>query len=191
MIKKPSSWIVVLYDVPSEPSKLKVRVWREFKKLGAIYPQMSLCILPNSDETIVKLDKVSKLILLEGKFIKITTVELDKVEHNKLLQMYRKEREKQYDEIVEECEEFIDETNLNIKNKKFTQEEVEEMEEILDGLYRWFGKALSLDWISDSPKILKLRELLKKCQESMDNFAELSFLKKLHDIIRNTVYILH
>ena len=23
-------------------------IWREFKKLGAIYPQMSLCILPNT-----------------------------------------------------------------------------------------------------------------------------------------------
>src|SRR6476469_5279600 len=127
MIKRPSSWVVILYDVPSEPSKLKVRVWREFKKLGAIYPQMSLCILPNNDEN------------------------------------------------VEECQEFIDENNLNIKNNKFTQEEVDEMEEVLDGLYRWFGKALSLDWIDESPKILQLRELLKKCQESMDNFAELSF----------------
>ena len=48
MIKRPSSWVVILYDVPYEPSKLKVRVWREFKKLGAIYPQMSLCILSNN-----------------------------------------------------------------------------------------------------------------------------------------------
>ena len=178
MIKRPSSWVVILYDVPSEPSKLKVRVWREFKKLGAIYPQMSLCILPNNDENIVKLDEILRLILSEGKFIKITTNELDKNEHDKLLEMYRKERDKQYDEIVEECQEFIDENNLNIKNNKFTQEEVDEMEEVLDGLYRWFGKALSLDWIDESPKILQLRELLKKCQESMDNFAELSFLKK-------------
>ena len=178
MIKRPSSWVVILYDVPSEPSKLKVRVWREFKKLGAIYPQMSLCILPNNDENIVKLDEIFRLILSEGKFIKITTNELDKNEHGKLLEMYRKERDKQYDEIVEECQEFIDENNLNIKNNKFTQEEVDEMEEVLDGLYRWFGKALSLDWIDESPKILQLRELLKKCQESMDNFAELSFLKK-------------
>jgi len=178
MIKRPSSWVVILYDVPSEPSKLKVRVWREFKKLGAIYPQMSLCILPNNDENIVKLDEIFRLILSEGKFIKITTNELDKNEHDKLLEMYRKERDKQYDEIVEECQEFIDENNLNIKNNKFTQEEVDEMEEVLDGLYRWFGKALSLDWIDESPKILQLRELLKKCQESMDNFAELSFLKE-------------
>lgn len=178
MIKKPSSWILILYDIPSEPSKLKVRVWREFKKLGALYPQMSLCILPNNQEKIEKIEKVSQIILSGGRFIKITATELDKKEHDKISDMYRKERDKQYDEIVEECEEFIEETDLNIRNKKFTQEEVEEMEEVLDGLYRWFGKALSLDWIDESPKILELRELLKKCQESMDHFAELSFHKK-------------
>ena len=178
MIEKPSSWIVILYDVPSDPSKLKVRVWREFKKLGALYPQMSLCILPNNDENTEKIEKVSQIILSGGKFIKITATELDEKEHDKILDMYRKERDKQYDEIVEECKEFIDETDLNIRNKKFTQEEVEEMEEVLDGLYRWFNKALSLDWIDTYPKILELKELLKKCQDSMDHFAELSFPKK-------------
>ncbi|HEX5518925.1 MAG TPA: Chromate resistance protein ChrB [Candidatus Nitrosocosmicus sp.] len=178
MIKKPSSWIIVLYDVPSEPSKLKVRVWRDFKKLGALYPQMSLCILPNNEGNREKIEKISKIILSEGKFVKITTTELDKKEHDEILDIYRKERDKQYDEIVEECEEFIDEIDLNIRNNKFTQEEVEEMEEVLDGLHRWAGKALSLDWIDESPKILELKELLKKCQDSMDHFAGLSFHKK-------------
>ena len=48
----------------------------------------------------------------------------------------------------------------------------------IDRFYGWFGKALSLDWIDESPKILQLQDLLKKCQESMDHFAELSFHKK-------------
>ena len=178
MIEKPSSWIVVLYDVPSEPSKLKVRIWRDFKKIGALYPQMSLCLLPNNKENYEKIEKIEKIILSGGKFIKITATELDEKEHDKILDMYRKERDRQYDEIVEECDEFIEETELNTRNKKFTQEEVDEMEEVLDGLYRWLNKALSLDWVDESPKILQLKELLKKCQDSMDHFAELSFHKK-------------
>jgi hypothetical protein len=178
MIKKPSSWIVVLYEVPSEPSKLKVRVWREFKKLGALYPQISLCILPNNAENSKKIDDISKIIVTEGRIVKISASELDNTEHDKILDMYRKERDKQYEEIVEECEEFIDEIDLNIRNDKLTQEEVEEMEEVLDGLYRWFNKVLSLDWIEKSPRILQLQEYLIKCQDSMDHFAELSFPKK-------------
>ena len=95
MIDKPQSWIVVLYDVPSEPSKLKVRVWREFKKLGALYPQSSLCILPNNIENNKKLDKISKIILDNGRFVKISANELEDKEHVKILNMYREERDKQ------------------------------------------------------------------------------------------------
>ncbi len=178
MIKKPQSWIVVLYDVPSEPSKLKVRVWREFKKLGALYPQSSLCILPNSIENNKKIDEISKIILTNGRFVKISADETNDKEHDKILDMYKEERDKQYDEIIEECQEFIDEINLNIKNNKFTREEVEEMEEVLDGLYRWFNKVLALDWIETSSKILQLQNYLNNCQISMEHFAELTFNKK-------------
>jgi hypothetical protein len=177
MIDKPTSWIIVFYDVPTEPTKLRVRIWREFKKIGALYPQMSFCILPNNKENVEKIEEISKIILDNGKFIKITTSDYDEKEHNKMLEMFREERDKQYDEIYEECEEFIEETNLNIKNKKFTQEEVEEMEEVLDGLNRWVDKVMSKDWIKTSSKITNLKECLKKCQESMDQFGELSFPK--------------
>jgi CRISPR/Cas system-associated endoribonuclease Cas2 len=177
MIEKPTSWIMVLYDVPTEPTKQRVRIWREFKKTGALYPQMSFCVLPNNKENKEKIEEISKLIEDNGKVIKISTKEYDEKEHNKILELFREERDKQYDEIYEECEEFIEETNLNIRNKKFTQEEVEEMEEVLDGLYRWVEKVMSKDWIKTSPKITNLKECLKKCQESMDQFAELSFPK--------------
>src|SRR6476620_6398091 len=155
MIDKPSSWIIVFYDVPSKPSKLKVRIWREFKKLGAVYPQMSCCILPGNSESKEKINEISKIILDNGMFIKISTSEFNEKEHNKVIRLFRKERDKQYDEIYEECEEFIEEINLNIQNKKFTQEEVEEMEEVLDGLNRWVEKVLSKDWIKTSTNIIR------------------------------------
>jgi len=50
-------------------------------------------------------------------------------------------RFKQYEEILEKCQEFTDEIELNIKNEKITQEEVEKMEEVLEGLKRWLKSA--------------------------------------------------
>ncbi len=180
MIEKPMSWLMVFYDVPTEPTKQRVRIWREFKKIGALYPQMSFCVLPNNKENKEKIEEISKFIEDNGKLIKISTKEDDEKEHEKMLELFREERDKQYDEIYEECEEFIEETNLNIKNKKFTQEEVEEMEEVLDGLNRWVEKVMSKDWIKTSPKITNLKECLKKCQEAMDQFAELSYSRNSH-----------
>ncbi|MCL4355569.1 MAG: hypothetical protein JRN21_10525 [Nitrososphaerota archaeon] len=45
-----NKWIIVAYDLPNEPSKLRVRAWRNFKKLGAVYPPVSLCLLPNTPQ---------------------------------------------------------------------------------------------------------------------------------------------
>ena len=49
MIKKPIIDID-LYDIPSEPSKLKVRVWREFQKLSPIYPKCLYAFFLIDDE---------------------------------------------------------------------------------------------------------------------------------------------
>jgi hypothetical protein len=178
MIKKPLSWILVMYDVPQNPSKLKVRVWRELKKMGALYPQMSLCLLPDNKENQDKVDEVSKIILTEGGVIKVSGAGADETENEKILKLFRKEKDKLYDEIVEECMEFVEEIELNIHNNKLNQEEVEEMEEVLEGLNRWFTKVLSTDWIDESPKIAEIKDLLHKCHNSMERFAELSLPEK-------------
>ncbi|MCX8188682.1 MAG: hypothetical protein N3F64_03150 [Nitrososphaeria archaeon] len=45
---------------------------------------------------------------------------------------------------MEECEEFIkEEIQYNIENDNMTAEEVEELEESLKGLNRWYEKVIS------------------------------------------------
>ncbi len=54
---------------------------------------------------------------------------------------------------------------------------MEEIEEVLDELYRGFDKSLSLDWIDESPEISVLKELLKMSRFN-GQFAEFSFQEK-------------
>ncbi len=35
------SWLLFIYKIPSEPSRLRATVWRRLKGLGAIYLQNS------------------------------------------------------------------------------------------------------------------------------------------------------
>ena len=177
MIDKPSSWLVVLYSVSPDPSKLKVRIWREFKKIGGLYPQMSICLLPNNNESKKRLSSISKLINENGEIITLEGTGIIERDQDKLLEKFRFERDKQYEEILEECQEFIEEIELNIKNKKTTQEEVEEMKEVLDGLKRWLKKVQDIDWIESVPISQKVERLLAKCNDNMDHFAELTHPK--------------
>lgn len=120
-IKKPVSWLVVLYDVPAEPSKLRVRLWREFKEMGALYPQMSICIAPDNKKNRENLERMEKMIIENGTLVNIHGRAITEYDQNHILSIFRVERDKQYDEILEECREYIDEIDLDIKNKKKVQ----------------------------------------------------------------------
>jgi hypothetical protein len=62
---------MVLYDVPSQPSRLKVRVWREFKSIGALYPQLSICLIPDNSNNQERLAKIEDMIGKNGRVMKL------------------------------------------------------------------------------------------------------------------------
>jgi hypothetical protein len=43
-------WLMLIYRVPSEPSRLRTAVWRRLKALGAVYVANSVAVLPESPE---------------------------------------------------------------------------------------------------------------------------------------------
>jgi succinate dehydrogenase/fumarate reductase flavoprotein subunit len=155
-----------------------VRVWREFKSIGALYPPLSMCLIPDNVDNRQRLAKIEELIAKNGKIMKLQGKNTSEDDQNNILRIFRTERDKQYDEILEECQEFIDEIKANIRNKKTAQEEVEEMHEVLDGLRRWLDKVKSIDWIEKPAAAIRVEKLLEKCQDSMDKFTELSHPKK-------------
>jgi hypothetical protein len=95
-----------------------VRIWREFKRMGAIYPQISLCMIPDNNENRESLQRIDKMIAENGKIIKMRGKGITETSESDILQMFRAERDNQYDEILEECQEFVDEINHNIDKKR-------------------------------------------------------------------------
>lgn len=43
-------WVLLVYKIPSHPTRLRAQVWRRLQKSGAIYLQNSVCILPATSE---------------------------------------------------------------------------------------------------------------------------------------------
>src|ERR1700752_2266388 len=42
----PAGWLLLVYRVPSGPTRLRATVWRRLKSLGAVYLQNSAAALP-------------------------------------------------------------------------------------------------------------------------------------------------
>jgi hypothetical protein len=47
-----SNWLLLHYKLPPEPSALRVHVWRRLKRLGAVFFQDAVWVLPNTSRTL-------------------------------------------------------------------------------------------------------------------------------------------
>jgi hypothetical protein len=58
-----TGWLVLIYRVPPEPTRLRSTVWRRIKSLGAIYLQNSAAALPANAVTERALRKLRREII--------------------------------------------------------------------------------------------------------------------------------
>jgi hypothetical protein len=61
-----SSWTLLVYRIPTQPSKLRLNVWRKLSSLGALYLQDAVCVLPSKPETDEALREVYQTVLESG-----------------------------------------------------------------------------------------------------------------------------
>ena len=46
-----TAWLLLIYTVPAEPSRKRAAIWRDVKKVGAVYLRDGVCALPERQET--------------------------------------------------------------------------------------------------------------------------------------------
>ncbi len=168
---RQEKWVIVAYDVPNEPSKFRVKVWRDLKSQGGLYPQMSFCILPYSPNLMSKLDDIRSEVGNVGKMLVLQTKGLTQSDNKFLQWLMNDQSERQYLEILEECQEFLDEIKSNIRKRVFKDEEIQELDESLHGLRLWFDKTVSLDTQKSSDAKSRVKEMLGECQKALDDYA--------------------
>src|SRR5215212_3334419 len=55
-------WLLLIYSVPSEPSRKRASVWREVKKAGALYLRDGVCILPQRPDTLAAFRRIAAMV---------------------------------------------------------------------------------------------------------------------------------
>lgn len=166
------AWIIFSYKVPSEPSTIRVRTWRTLKALGVVYIQQSVCIAPETPEVKKKLLSIQKLIeASEGEVLLLEVSKLAANSEELLLELFNKQRQSEYDELIEGCRHFLQEIEMETKKGKFTYHEVEENEAELGKLKRWHKKIAKRDFFS-CPSSEQAKHMLDECEQRFNEFTE-------------------
>jgi len=169
----PMSWRVLIYRVPTEPASKRVAVWRDLKRLGALYLQQCACIFPDIPGVTEEVNQVAaKIPALGGETFLLDVPKLQPEDEARIIEAFRVQRANEYAEIIEECEtKFVKEIEFEHFRQNYTFEEAEEIEQDLEKIRRWFERVRERDWFKAERRD-EVETWLGKCQGLLARFEE-------------------
>jgi hypothetical protein len=167
---------LLIYQVPSQPSAARVGVWRELKRLGALYLQQSVCIIPAIDPVRQQLETIAARITESGGAFHLLPISaLPPDEDKKIVDAFLAQSTLQYDEIIENCEvNFAKEIEFETYRQNFTYAEAEEIRQDLDKIRRWYDRVVERDWFG-SDRRAATTAWIERCEHLLEEFEERVF----------------
>lgn len=108
-----------------------------------------------------------------GELLLLTTGPADD-DAGRLRQLFHAARADEWAEFIADCGKFTDEIAKEIAKQKLTLAELEEEEQSLDRLRRWFRAIRSKD-VFGSPAAASSEQSLAACIDALDTFAALVY----------------
>jgi hypothetical protein len=148
-----------------------VAVWRDLKRLGGLYVQQAVCVLPDRDHVRESLDRVRERIdELGGSSIFLTLRDVEPDVQQTFVAGFRANSSKEYAEIVEECDtKFVKEIEFERFRENYTFEEAEEIRQDLEKLRRWLDRVEARDWMAADGRD-EARQRVAACENLLEQF---------------------
>lgn len=167
----PEQWLLLIYRVPSESSRARVAVWRDLKRLGGLYLQQAVCVLPEREDLRRSVARIrARIDELGGSSIFITLRDIEPDVRDQFVAGFRSNSEKEYAEIIEECEtKFVKEIEFERFRQNYSFEEAEEIRQDLEKLRRWLAKVEGRDWMNADGRT-EARDQVARCAALLEEF---------------------
>jgi len=163
-------WLFFSYTLPSRPSRARVAIWRQLKKLGAVNYQ-SVWVLPYSSDRVNEVNKLIRDIeSWKGEGFLIDGKVLNRDQEERINTAFVESRNEEYREIISKCADYVKEIEFEIGRENFIFAEVEENEEELEKLKQWLKKVEKRD-IVEAPLRKEAVEKIKNCEDLFQDFA--------------------
>lgn len=163
-------WLILVYKVPSEPTRYRARIWRKLKAAGAIYLQNGVAALPSTSGS----ERVMRGIAQEVRDIAGTAYLLRGGpfgDERALGAAFSAARDEEYREVLSRCHDFHRELDAERARKNFSFAELEENDEDLAKLERWLGKIKDCDHFG-APLRDQAERAVAGCRGDLDAFAD-------------------
>ncbi|MGH2535282.1 MAG: Chromate resistance protein ChrB [Thermomicrobiales bacterium] len=168
----PVTWVLLIYVVPSHPSRLRASIWRDLKKVGAVYLRDGVCALPERVETVATCRAIAARI---GEFGgQATVAEGARVAPERaeaLVVAARAAREIECADLAQEAEAFLAHVERERTHRQFGFAELEELDADLGKLKRWAEQIRARDHFATNAA-RSLDELFGRCEATLGAFLD-------------------
>jgi DNA-binding transcriptional regulator PaaX len=167
--QQDGGWLLLIYRVPSEPTRLRSTVWRRLKSLGAIYLQNSAAALPASLHAERALRKLrSEILDMSGTAVLLSCAVL--AGEQEIRAQFQAARDDEYEEIVDKCHDFLGQVKKEYDEDHFTFAELEENEVDLVKLKNWLERVRQRDAFGASGR-QAAEKGIEDCELSLEAYA--------------------
>lgn len=169
------SWLLLIPQLPTQPSRHRVAVWRELRSVGAVPAVSGAWVVPDLPSFTERISDVRALAVRgEGSLLVLSVVGHADSDVQALREAFAAVRIDEWKEFIADCGKFEAEIEREIAKEKFTFGELEEEEQSLDRLRRWHRdlqrrNALAL------PESEVAQECLQGSVEALARFSELVY----------------
>jgi hypothetical protein len=164
-----SGWLLLIYRVPSEPTRLRAAVWRRIKSVGAIYLQNSAAALPASVAAERAFRRLrSEILDMSGTAVLLSCDVL--AGEAEIKASFQAARDDEYEEIVDKCQDFLGQVDKEYAAHHFSYAELEENEVDLVKLRNWLARVRERDVFGAAGRA-PAEAALVTCEEKLEDYA--------------------
>jgi hypothetical protein len=146
-------------------------VWRDLRRLGVLYVQQAVCVLPDREELRQELIRVRQRVdEFGGWSILIPVHDVEEEARQQFIEGFRANSVKEYSELIEECDgKFLKWIEFERFRDNYTTEQAEEIRQDLERIRRNQEKVESRDWMG-VPDREVARAKIALCEVRLEQF---------------------
>lgn len=164
-------WMVLIYTVPSQPTRKRAYVWRELKRLGAVYLRDGVALLPRRPDIESHLVTIAERIQeYEGSRHLLLSPHFEGDDETALVGRFQEERLAEYRELYHACVRFLRDVVAEADAEEFGFPDVDNLESELGRLRRWSEQIKARDYFG-APGAERTETILEKCSRAFEGFA--------------------
>ena len=168
-------WVVLLVRVPAEPSRHRVAVWRQLRRLGAVSIGPSAWALPATAGSAAGVERVKALVARgDGELTVLEATAGDPASAARLERAWTDAREAEWAEFRAECAKYLAELDKEVATGKLTAAELEEEDQSMERLRRWH-RELRLRDAHGAPSATQADHDLKQCEAKLADYTDRVF----------------